>query len=97
MNFDYLPLLVVFVLRTSCTIIVTMANQFMKPLHDRMPVILNPHNHERWLAPGNHDTAVLKELLIPAPEDWLTEWKVSRGLNNPRHEGPDCGAPTNGI
>jgi putative SOS response-associated peptidase YedK len=82
---------------TSCTIIVTTANQFMKPLHDRMPVILDIHDYERWLDPGNQGTAGLKELLVPAPEDWLTEWQVSRGLNNPRHEGPDCAAPTDSI
>jgi len=82
---------------TSCSIIVTGANQFMSPLHDRMPVILNPHDYERWLDPDNLDSANLKSLLVPAPEDWLAEWPVSRGLNNPRHEGPDCAAPTNGI
>ena len=82
---------------TSCTIIVTEANQFMKPLHDRMPVILDPRDHERWLDPDNQDTANLKALLSPAPEDWLTEWPVSRQLNNPRHEGPDCSAPTREI
>ncbi len=75
---------------TSCTIIVTEANAFMKPLHDRMPVILAPQDYARWLDPDNHDTASLKQLLAPAPEDWLTEWPVSRALNNPRHEGPDC-------
>lgn len=82
---------------TSCTIIVTGANQFMKPLHDRMPVILNPHDYEFWLDPGNQDTDDLKTLLVPAPEDWLTEWPVSRGLNNPRHEGPNYAAPTDSI
>lgn len=82
---------------TSCTIIVTDANQFMKPLHDRMPVILDPHDYECWLDPDNQDTTSLKALLSPAPEDWLTEWLVNRHLNNPRHEGPNCSAPTREI
>jgi putative SOS response-associated peptidase YedK len=82
---------------TSCTIIVTEANQFMKRLHDRMPVILDPHDYKRWLDPDFQDTANLKPLLVPAPEDWLTEWQVSRGLNNPQHEGPDCAVPTVGV
>lgn len=55
-----------------------------------MPVILAPQDYIRWLDPDNHDTASLKQLLAPAPEDWRTEWPVSRALNNPRHEGPDC-------
>lgn len=75
---------------TSCTIIVTEANQFMKSLHDRMPVILDPMNYERWLDPANQDTRSLKQLLSSAPNDWLTEWTVSRQLNNPRHEAPEC-------
>ena len=75
---------------TSCTIIVTEANAFMKRLHDRMPVILAPADYVRWLDPDNHDTASLKPLLAPAPEGWLTEWPVSRELNNPRHEGLAC-------
>lgn len=81
---------------TSCTIIVTDANQFMKPLHDRMPVILDATDYERWLDPGNQDTSSLKTLLVPAPEGLLTEWTVSRQLNNPRNEGPECAAAVSG-
>ncbi len=77
---------------TSCTIIVTEANAFMKRLHERMPVILAPADYARWLDPDNHDTASLKRLLVPAPEEGFTEWPVSRELNNPRHEGPACAA-----
>jgi len=76
----------------SCSIIVTDANQFMKRLHDRMPVILDPRDYDAWLDPENHDTAGLKRLLVPAPEGLLTEWEVSRELNNPRHEGAGCAA-----
>ena len=78
---------------TSCTIIVTDANQFMKRLHDRMPVILDPNDYERWLDPAIQDTTSIKRLLAPAPNDWLTEWTVSRQLNNPRHEDPECAEP----
>lgn len=77
----------------SCSIIVTAANQFMRRLHERMPVILDPLDYERWLDPTNLDTAGLKRLLAPAPEDWLTEWPVSQKLNNPQHEGPTCAEP----
>jgi putative SOS response-associated peptidase YedK len=77
----------------SCTIIVNEANQFMRRLHERMPSILDPKDYDRWLAPDNHDIASLKALLVPAPEDWLNEWPVSRRLNNPRNEGPECAQP----
>jgi putative SOS response-associated peptidase YedK len=77
----------------SCSIIVTGANTFMRPLHERMPVILDPSDYECWLDPDNHDTAALKQLLVPPPDDWLTAWPVSRQLNNPRHEGVLCAEP----
>jgi putative SOS response-associated peptidase YedK len=33
----------------SCTIIVTTANEIMRPIHDRMPVILAPGDWDAWL------------------------------------------------
>jgi putative SOS response-associated peptidase YedK len=77
----------------SRSIIVTDANPFMKKLHDRMPVILEPKDYEAWLDPDNQDTASLKKLLIPAKGDRLTEWKVSRALNNPRNESAQFAEP----
>lgn len=77
----------------SCSIIVSDANPFMKQLHERMPVILEPDDYEAWLDPDNQDAARLKKLLIPQTGDRLTEWTVSRMLNNPRNEGPQCAEP----
>jgi putative SOS response-associated peptidase YedK len=74
----------------SCSIIVTDANPFMKKLHDRMPVILEPKDYEAWLDPENQDTTSLKKLLIPQTGERLIEWPVSRYLNNPRNEGERC-------
>ena len=65
----------------------------MKQLHERMPVILEPDDYEAWLDPDNQDAARLKKLLIPQTGDRLTEWTVSRMLNNPRNEGPQCAEP----
>ena len=76
----------------SCSIIVTTANQFMQRLHERMPVILAPQDYAAWLDPENQNTQALKQLLLPAPEDWLSAWPVSRALNNPQHDAPDCAA-----
>lgn len=47
------------------TILTTAANNSMKHIHDRMPVII-PREHEYiWLNRNNKDMAVLRELLIP--------------------------------
>ena len=50
----------------SCTIIVTDANALTRPIHDRMPVVLDNANIGRWLS-----GAAGTELLRPAPENRL--------------------------
>ena len=72
----------------SCTIIVTAANAAIAPIHDRMPVVLDPDAQARWLDPANRDTAALLALLDPAlPADW-TLTPVSRRVNNARLDDP---------
>jgi putative SOS response-associated peptidase YedK len=60
----------------SCTIIVTEANGLTRPIHDRMPVLLNPDHIGPWLS-GEAGT----ELLKPSPDDALRMWPVSRRVN----------------
>ena len=58
----------------SCTIIVTDANSVIRPLHDRMPVILSPEDYADWLDPKCQDRARHLAMLRPAPpEPWVLE------------------------
>jgi putative SOS response-associated peptidase YedK len=41
----------------SFTIIVTVANELCRPIHDRMPVILHPDTWETWLTTKDAETA----------------------------------------
>jgi putative SOS response-associated peptidase YedK len=68
----------------SCTMIVTNANKLASQIHDRMPVLLQPNNFDRWLS-GTAGT----ELLKPAPNDYLQVWPVSRRVNSSRTAGDD--------
>ena len=77
----------------SCTILVTQANALMAPIHDRMPVILDPADETRWLDPTITDPAVLKPLLVPCPVARLRLWPVSTAVNVTRHDGPELMAP----
>jgi putative SOS response-associated peptidase YedK len=61
---------------TSCTIIITDANALTRPIHDRMPVLLDKADIESWLN-GTGGT----ELLRPTAEDRLRVWPVSRRVN----------------
>jgi putative SOS response-associated peptidase YedK len=62
----------------SCTIVVTDANALMRPIHERMPVILLPAHWDAWLAPDGQDPAALQALLQPYPADDLAAWPVAR-------------------
>lgn len=77
----------------SCTILVTNANAVLKPIHDRMPVILNPENYNAWLDPENHDTTGLKALLKAYPASSMMAYPVSRRMNDPSHDEADCIQP----
>lgn len=77
----------------SCTILTTEPNTLMKPIHNRMPVILPFEVYDRWLKPGEGDSEELLRLLKPYPEDQMTAFPVSRMVNDPRNESPDCVLP----
>ena len=77
----------------SATILVTQANALIAPIHDRMPVILDPADEARWLDPRLTDPAVLRPLLVPCPPERLRWWPVSPAVNRPGAEGPELLAP----
>lgn len=70
------------------TIIVTEPNALMKPIHNRMPVILPRDSYEGWLS-----GSAGKEMLISCPEDQLKVQPVSTHVNNPRNDDPQCIEP----
>jgi putative SOS response-associated peptidase YedK len=53
------------------TIITTAANEFMSPIHDRMPMLLSDADIEIWLDPVENNPLLLSSLLKPADEDTL--------------------------
>lgn len=73
----------------SATVITTDANPDMDGIHHRMPVIVDPADHARWLDPATEKTALLA-LLRPASPGTLDRRPVTRYVNDPRHEGPRC-------
>lgn len=55
----------------SFTILTTSPNKLMGPIHDRMPVVLDPITIERWLDPTLTDPTAVEDLLGPCPVGWL--------------------------
>jgi putative SOS response-associated peptidase YedK len=72
----------------SCAIVTTAAAGPVRALHDRMPVILEHDEEERWADPAT-PAGELRALLaheVPA----LAFRAVSRAVNDARHDAPDC-------
>lgn len=74
----------------SCAIITTHANELMAEFHDRMPVILQPQDYALWLDPEVQDPTLLEPLLRPCPSEEMEVYLVSRLVNDPRNEDPNC-------
>lgn len=72
----------------SFTIIVTDANEALRPIHDRMPVILNPGDYDLWLDPEQQNATLLKALLKPLPSYAVASYPVSRRVGSPANDDP---------
>jgi putative SOS response-associated peptidase YedK len=77
----------------SFAIITTAANALLRPLHGRMPVLLQPQHWPAWLDEEAATDSELKALLKPYPECRMTFWPVDRRLGNVRNDDPDLFAP----
>jgi putative SOS response-associated peptidase YedK len=74
----------------TCTIITTEANEFMKTMHDRMPVILPSDCYEEWLDPAERPAEKLQHLIAQYPAKYFVSHAVSTAVNNAKHDAPDC-------
>lgn len=72
---------------TSCALITCMPNETVRPIHDRMPVVLDRDAESAWLDPGAEPDDLL-DLLRPAPADALEIREVGDAVNDARADGP---------
>ena len=80
----------------SCTILTTNANDLVRPLHDRMPVIVRPEDYELWLEPGT-PMAEVKEILRPYPVEEMRAYPVSRDVNSMANDRPELIRPLGDV
>jgi putative SOS response-associated peptidase YedK len=71
----------------TAAIVTTAANGTLKPLHDRMPVIVPPGAFGLWLS-GEKEAAAAASLIAPAPDDLLEAWPVSNAVNSAANDNP---------
>lgn len=76
----------------SCTIITVPANELIREIHDRMPVILQPDQYETWLC-NPESKHSLNNLLKPYPAEEMETYPVSSLVNSPQNDVPECILP----
>ncbi|HVL54494.1 MAG TPA: SOS response-associated peptidase [Vitreimonas sp.] len=79
--------------RRTFTIVTTEANERVRSLHDRMPVILPPRSWTAWLDVVRTDPGELGGLLVPSDDEPLAIYAVAPLVNNVRNDGPELVAP----
>ena len=73
----------------SCTILTTEANEVLRPVHDRMPVILHPEDYELWLDADARKLELVREVLRPYPAGEMVGYPVGASVNSPRNQGAE--------
>lgn len=81
----------------SCTIVTGEPNETIRPIHDRMPIILPPTQWDRWLDREEHDLDLLGRLLVPAPDSLLHVHPVSTLVNDVANTGPELVVPVEAM
>ena len=77
----------------SFTIITTEPNELVRPIHNRMPVILQPEDEEQWLDASRTPFVKARALLKPYPEEQMDAYDVSPIVNSAKYDGPECFQP----
>ncbi|SCB62305.1 SOS response associated peptidase (SRAP) [Rhizobium aethiopicum] len=66
-------------------IVTSAPNQMMAAIHDRMPVVLQQKDYDRWLSPEPDPSDLMK----PFDADAMTMWPITRRVTTFRDAGPD--------
>lgn len=77
----------------SCALLTTSANSLMRPIHDRMPVIIDEANRQAWLDNSAFQPDVLTKLMSPANSASFRCYPVTPKMNNARFDSPEAIQP----
>jgi putative SOS response-associated peptidase YedK len=80
----------------TCTILTGEPNDVVRPLHNRMAVILHEDDYDLWLSPDELPADALKPLLRPYEAERMDAYEVSTLVNKPTNDLPECIVPAGG-
>lgn len=81
----------------TCALITTTPNEVVRPLHDRMPVILRGATIDTWLDAKVKEEDQLESLLVPLAGELMKTTPVSPNVNSVRNDGPELIEPATPI
>lgn len=73
----------------SCSIITRPANELIKPIHQRMPLIIDKQHYSSWLDKQT-SLAITEQLLASDAYQDIALKSVSNWVNNPQHNDLNC-------
>lgn len=73
----------------SCTIITIESNDWLKPVNDRMPVIIPRDHASQWLDFSGHGEDSLQTMLKPYDADLMEKYEISTAVNSPKNNSPE--------
>jgi putative SOS response-associated peptidase YedK len=84
----------------SCTIVIGPCNEWYSRFHDRMAYLLPPESYDRWLDPELNEAEAVRAVLdvhpFPLAEE-MVALPISKRINNPRYDAPDCLAAPDAV
>ncbi|GAA4863873.1 SOS response-associated peptidase [Kitasatospora terrestris] len=73
----------------TCTVVTTEAEPLLAPIHERMPLFLDPGAFDAWLDPSLDDPDEVRRLLVPPGPGALRVHEVGPAVGNIRNNSPD--------
>lgn len=77
----------------SFSILTCEPSEQVKPLHHRMPMVVERDDYERWLDPRGPWTSLLEDVMQSSQNTPLEVYECSIYGNSTKNEGPECIAP----
>jgi putative SOS response-associated peptidase YedK len=77
----------------TAAIVTTTANRTLKPIHERMPVIVPPEAFDFWLDGASVDATTAAALIAPAPDNLLEAYEISTAVNRTANDNPNLLEP----
>ena len=74
----------------TCSILTTTSNELIRPINDRMPVVLQSSDYSLWLNGNVCDPNELQRVYLPYPSDLMVAFQVPDLVKNLRFDSAAC-------